>query len=86
MQDSQSSSIGLSVLAVALCLAPPACSSAQEERKFDPPFKLPDNVELRRGLVYGRGGSQDLQLDLFLLFVPALLRLEKFLDENLRNG
>jgi len=66
MQGSQSSWIRLSVLAVAVYLGLPACSLAQEERKFNPPFKLPDNVELKRGLVYGRGGSRDLQLDLFL--------------------
>jgi acetyl esterase/lipase len=31
-----------------------------------PPFRLPDNVELKADLVYGNGGGRELKLDLFL--------------------
>ncbi|OPZ16097.1 MAG: Carboxylesterase NlhH [candidate division BRC1 bacterium ADurb.BinA364] len=32
----------------------------------NPPFSLPENVELREGVVYGRGGGRDLLCNLFL--------------------
>ncbi len=31
-----------------------------------PPFEKPENVEVQRDVVYGRGGDRDLKLDLFL--------------------
>jgi acetyl esterase/lipase len=32
----------------------------------EPPFVLPDDVEMKRDVVYGKGGGRDLKLDLFL--------------------
>jgi acetyl esterase/lipase len=45
-----------------LCLA---LSAPLWSQKFDPPFKLPDNVEMKADLVYASPGGHDLHLDLF---------------------
>jgi acetyl esterase/lipase len=52
-------------MAIGLSLAG-AVAEAAPARQQDPPFQLPDNVELRRDVVYGKGGGRDLKLDLFL--------------------
>jgi acetyl esterase/lipase len=49
--------------AVALAALP---SLALAQAKQDPPFRAPDNVEIRRDVVYGKGGPRDRKLDLFL--------------------
>lgn len=43
-----------------------ALASLAAAQKQDPPFSLPEGVELKRDVVYGRGGGRDLRLDLFL--------------------
>jgi acetyl esterase/lipase len=50
-----------------LCLILLALSGpARAQNQQNPPFRLPEGVELKRDLVYGKGGSRDLKLDLFL--------------------
>jgi acetyl esterase/lipase len=53
----------LPLLALAL-LSLPAEAPAQDRQQ--PPFRLPDNVEMKKEVVYGKGGGRDLKLDLFL--------------------
>ena len=36
------------------------------QRRQDPPFQQPDTVQVKRDIVYGKGGGRDLKLDLFL--------------------
>jgi acetyl esterase/lipase len=43
-----------------------APSVAQAQQKQDPPFELPDTVEMRKGLEYARYGTRAMNLDLFL--------------------
>lgn len=50
--------------ALTLLLAQAAAALAQPAARESPP--LPDGVELRKDLVYGRGGDRDLKLDLYL--------------------
>jgi acetyl esterase/lipase len=52
-------------LVVGLSLAATVAEAAPAPAQ-DPPFKLPENVELRADVVYGKGGGRDLKLDLFL--------------------
>src|SRR5689334_5708225 len=35
-------------------------------QKFNPPYKLPDTVEMKSDMVYASPGGHDLHLDLFL--------------------
>jgi hypothetical protein len=51
-------------IGLGLVIAPAEVAMAQAAQ--DPPFKLPENVEMRTGIVYGKGGGRDLKLDLFL--------------------
>jgi acetyl esterase/lipase len=51
-------------LYVGLLLSCPTAVLAQAQQ--DPPFKLPQSVEVRRDVVFGKGGGRDLKLDLFL--------------------
>jgi hypothetical protein len=53
-------------LALALFLTAAVAEAAPAPATQDPPFKLPDNVEMRADVVYGKGGGRDLTLDLFL--------------------
>lgn len=53
-----------STLYLILCLCFASATSAQAPQ--NPPFQLPDNVELKPDVVYGKGGGRDLKLDLFL--------------------
>lgn len=53
-------------LMVGLSLMTTVAESAPAPAGQDPPFKLPENVELRRDVVYGTGGGSELKLDLFL--------------------
>jgi acetyl esterase/lipase len=53
----------MTVLPAVLLLALAAAAAAQNQ---NPPFSLPDGVELKRDVVYGKGGGRDLRLDLFL--------------------
>jgi acetyl esterase/lipase len=53
-------------LALGLSLAATVAEAAPAPATQEPPFKLPDNVELRADVVYGKGGGRDLKLDLFL--------------------
>lgn len=46
--------------------AAPAAPAAMPANVQDPPFVLPDSVELRTDVLYARHGGQDLYLDLFL--------------------
>ncbi len=39
---------------------------AQRKKGQQPPFVLPDNVEMKTGVVFGKGGGRDLKLALFL--------------------
>src|SRR5688572_27699847 len=49
-------------IGLGLVLAVPATAAAAQE----PPFQLPDNVEMKTDVVYGKGGGRELKLDLFL--------------------
>jgi acetyl esterase/lipase len=53
-------------LALGLSLAATAAEAAPARATQEAPFQLPDNVELRRNVVYGKGGGRDLKLDLYL--------------------
>jgi acetyl esterase/lipase len=43
-----------------------AVEAASAQAAQDPPFRLPENVEMKMDVVYGKGGGRDLKLDLFL--------------------
>jgi hypothetical protein len=40
--------------------------SLMGQQQENPPFRLPDGVEMQPDLVYGSGGGRDLRLDLYL--------------------
>jgi acetyl esterase/lipase len=51
---------------VACMLLPSYAFAAKAKKRGQPKLKPPPNVELKRGIVYGKGGERDLKLDLFL--------------------
>src|SRR5262245_30064586 len=55
-------------LVLTLCAVASAApgTAVLAQRAQDPPFVLPDNVELKRDAVYGKGGGRELKLNLFL--------------------
>ena len=44
----------------------PVVALAQQSQTQDPPFVLPDQVEMRKGVEYARYGPRAMHLDLFL--------------------
>src|SRR5215468_3429220 len=43
-----------------------AAGAARAQNRQNPPFVLPDSVDLQRDLVYSKPGGSELHLDLFL--------------------
>lgn len=52
------------LISLVLVLMLPALAQAQAGQ--NQPLKVPDNVEMKKDIVYARGGERDLKLDLFL--------------------